>query len=215
MSSHTSAGSIYKQQDLKGMKVYPEHYVKILLLLGEKLVAQFDRFRVDYIMCGGTLLGAVRPPHKFIPGDYDLDFELLCTPGNRKRFFELVKHVRANPVGCGINCVLHLPTVVKFVPEMARELARRFGLNNPSIPNPTADVFITEPRRGGGHKIVGCQWPKWYYKAGEIFPLQTLAFSGLTWCAPNTPEKIFRRYYGKTWRIPEHYAWPTSSARTQ
>ena len=213
--AHTSAGSIYKQQYLKEMKLYPPHYVKILLLLGQKLVGLFEKYKVDYIMSGGTLLGAIRPPHEFIPHDYDLDFDLLVTPGNRKRFFELVKHVKAHSIECGVQAVLKLPICVKFVPKMHPQYIATYGLNNPSICNPTADVFITEPRRGGGQKVVGREWQKWYYKLGEIHPVRAFLFSGHKWCGPNKPTRILRRYYGADWRTPVFYKWPTMDAQTQ
>ena len=189
------------------MRLYPEHYVKILLLLGHKVVTMLERYKVEYVMCGGTLLGAVRQ-NGMIPHDYDLDGEVLSSLANRKRFFEMVKYVNANTVACGFRAVLQLPVVVKFVPQMELSLLQKFGLNNPDIPNPTFDMFIQEPRRGGGTHILGNQWPTWYYKPGELYPLRKLDFSGFQWSAPNKPEKILRRYYGADWRVPRYYEWP-------
>ena len=57
------------------MKTYPLVFQRCLMMLGFKLTHLFDRFNVEYITCGGTLLGQFRE-HSLIQHDYDLDFEL-------------------------------------------------------------------------------------------------------------------------------------------
>ena len=187
------------------MKQYPAEFVPVLLELGARLCAGLEKFNVQYIMCGGTLLGAVREGG-LIKHDYDLDFSVF--PNSRKQFFDFVKYAQKHPE-CGLKVTLQLPVVVKFSPIVPHHISRAVGFNRKDVPNPTADVFILESRRGGGYKIVGNQWPKWFWERGEVFPLQRLNFSGMMWPAPRKPEKMFVRYYGSDWQTPVFYEWPT------
>jgi hypothetical protein len=186
------------------MKEYPAEFRPVLLELGARLCSGLEKFNVQYIMCGGTLLGAVREGG-LIKHDYDLDFSVF--PNSRKQFFDFVKHAQKHPE-CGLKVTLQLPIVVKFSPIVPRHISKAVGFNRKDVPNPTADVFMLEPRRGGGFKIVGNQWPKWYWKRGEVFPLQRLSFNGMMWPAPSKPEKMLERYYGE-WKTPVFYEWPT------
>ena len=45
-------------------------------MLGFKLVHLFNKFEVQYLTCGGTLLGQIRGK-QLIKHDYDLDYDLL------------------------------------------------------------------------------------------------------------------------------------------
>ena len=131
------------------MKLYPKHCRDLLLDLGKKVVAMFNRFNVEYIMAGGTLLGAYRNK-KFIPWDYDIDFELLPGELNLINLRMMVFYANAHKE-CGFVCLLqHLPTMVKFIPALSREQIKKMGLNDPNVINPTVDLCITEPRPGGG-----------------------------------------------------------------
>ena len=60
------------------MKQYPAEFVPVLLELGARLCSGLEKFNVQYIMCGGTLLGAVREGG-LIKHDYDLDFSVFPT----------------------------------------------------------------------------------------------------------------------------------------
>ena len=192
------------------MKLYPKHCRELLLDLGKKVVAMFDRFDVEYIMAGGTLLGAYRN-RKFIPWDYDIDFELLPGELNLINLRVMVVYANAHKEECGFVCLLqHLPTTVKFIPTLSRAQIKKMGLNDPEVINPTVDLCITEPRPGGGTQTVRSEWPNYYYKAGEIYPLQTLEFEGCKWRAPRNPEALFRRYYGDDWQTPEFWPWPAA-----
>ena len=128
------------------MKKYPILFQRCLLMLGFKLVHLFEKFDVQYLTCGGTLLGQIRGK-QLIKHDYDLDYEVPAC--SRKALFDVVKYVKDTPM-YGLRVVLRLPYMVKFVPLMAKTLAAEIKFDRPDVPNPTADVFFGEARSGGG-----------------------------------------------------------------
>ena len=188
------------------MKTYPILFQRCLLMLGFKLVHLFEKFDVQYITCGGTLLGQIRGK-QLIKHDYDLDYEVpTCS---RKALFEVVKFVKENPM-YGLRVELRLPHMVKFVPLMAKTLAAEIKFDRPDVPNPTADVFFGEARPGGGQQLVGNVWKNWYYLPGEIHPIVKREFSGHMWDSPHNATSILRRYYGKDFMVPKFYPWPNN-----
>ena len=186
------------------MKIYPLVYQRCLLMLGFKLTVLFDRYNVEYITCGGTLLGQIR--HKgLLLHDYDIDYEVVYS--SNKKFFELVQFVDDHPE-YGLKSSWHLPHMVKFVPLTTPEIFKKINFNRPGVPSPTVDVFLTEPRPGGGMQLVQSMWPNWYYLPGEVYPIVKREFSGQLWASPNNATAILRRYYGATYMVPKFYKWP-------
>ena len=190
---------------MKGFPQYPPVFQRCLLLLGHLVTKLLDTFKVEWITCGGTLLGQVREGG-LIGHDDDIDFEVFAH--SRKQFFDAVKYAQQHPE-YGLCTVLHLPQMVKFTPMVSGPVFRKIGFDRPGIANPTADVFLNEPAPDGGYRLtVG--WPKWRYMPGEVFPIQKLPFSGQLWNAPRDPTGILRRHYGDDYMTPRFYKWHTT-----
>ena len=186
---------------------YPVVFQRCLLLLGHLVTTLLDRFKVEWITCGGTLLGQVREQGLILHDD-DIDFEVFAH--TLKQFFDAVKYCQTHPE-YGLHVVLHLPQMVKFMPMVSDDANRMIRFNRPDVANPTADVFLNEPAPDGGYKLT-MGWPKWTYMPGEVFPLQKLPFSGLLWNAPKEPTGILRRHYGEDYMTPRFYKWHTTKS---
>ena len=178
---------------------YP--YKAFLVNLLRNVTDLLDKFEVEYVICGGTLLGAIRDKGQ-IPWDYDADLEIL--PGSRGGFYDLVKYLEATPK-LGIMASYRLPSMVKFTPIVSQQVCRTVGFNQ-HIPNPTVDCFFQYKRPDGSHQICGDQWPTWYYLKGELRPLRKYYFEDFSMWGPAC-HNILDRYYGD-WRTPRFDKWP-------
>ena len=189
------------------MKTYPPIFKKTLLLLAKKVVYNLDRLGIGWIMCGGTLLGAVREG-KFIQHDYDIDFETVGPNTNAEydKLLELISYIRSHPEE-GLRVQDNLPYCIKFGPLVPRKMVHMFRFNRPGVPNPTVDLFITTGTPTG-RKLLDPTWPTWTYLTSELWPLQQLNFEDCLWNAPADPEGLFLRYYGPSWRTPIFKEWP-------
>ena len=189
------------------MKKYPEVFQKTLLLTAQKVVYNLDRLGIGWIMCGGTLLGAVRSG-KFIEHDYDIDFETVGPNTNSEydKLLELISYIRSHPEE-GLRVEDKLPYLIKFGPLVPKSMVHMFQFNRPGVPNPTVDLFISTSTPTG-RKLISPLWPNWNYLTSELSPILQLKFEGCLWRAPAHPEGILERYYGPNWRTPIFQEWP-------
>lgn len=161
-----------------------------------------DRSDVNYSMCGGTLLGAVRDKG-FIPWDYDADLDILPGNKNRKNLFKLLHHLEESPKN-GAHVEYHLPTCIKISPIVPKSVCDLFKFNQ-ETPNPTIDLFFLY-EKDGEHHIVGDSWPTYYYGKEELLPLRKYYFEDFSMWGPAS-HKILDRFYGD-WHTPRFQAWP-------
>ena len=194
------------------MQIYPANSKRLLFDLTSRVIKLFDQFNVRYSISGGTLLSCVRDGGKFIPWDYDVDFDCpkFCdydeNTSNWKRFYKLIHHLRAHPY-LGVGVTLKLPQIVKLTHVVPRGLQKDFGFDVDTVPNATLDVFMMEGDPKGGHRLVAGQFPNWRYGPGELLPLRSYTFEGMSVWGPQSPKNILRRYYGK-WENPVFKTWP-------
>ena len=193
------------------MKVYPAEFRIVLLAMLDTMMKLFDAYKVEYTLCGGSLLGCCRSG-KFIPFDYDGDVELLPGRDNRKRFFAAVQYVKTHAVRTKLNVsTKNLPALVKFSPAVNQQAYNVLRFDRADVPNPTWDVFILEGTTKTGFTIVKNSWPKWRYLPGEMYPITKRPFEGRMCPTAASPKGILKRYYGADFMTPKFYAWPDCS----
>lgn len=138
----------------------------------------FDTIGLDFFLCFGTLLGAVRDK-SIIIGDEDVDTFIL----NEKLLYENLPWLDKHG--------LHVIRVNKGKVYSFR-----------STGNVYIDVYIARPYTGDiwslyCWKLNSNITPKKYFKQ-----FQEIDFLGKKYKCPKDPHKILEFWYGKTWKTP-------------
>lgn len=170
------------------MTAIQEHELKKLLKIAHKNLVENN---IEYSMCGGTLLGAIR--HKnIIPWDDDADIFIFEKDEKKIEGIDWEKY----------DCVLHKHWI-------GYKLCFKDGKN--AIENdekkpwnyPFLDIFVSKKF---GDKITykheTCRkfWPDDYFYEEELFPLKMYKFGELKLYGPNKVYDYMNRYFGDCWQ---------------
>lgn len=149
----------------------------------------FEQFEIQYMMCGGTLLGAIRH-NGFIPWDLDVDLSVF-----------LQDHLI-------VRRVLFEPWFQKNYKVVTALGGYRIAVRN-LIRYPCADIFFIEQqppsqayafcgpidKQGNPEFAVAKVFPKQKHPASDIFPLQLYPFEDTQLYGPCKAVDILKRSY--------------------
>ena len=155
-----------------------------------KLVKIFEKFNIEYMAEGGTLLGLIR--HKgLIPWDDDID---LSVPEKYSDIFikeEFINELKKNNLGIAKHWVGY-----KIFPLDGINI---FYSDNKSIRNykwPFVDVLFSNNSNG---KIKLNVWPSSMFLEKDVYPLKKYKFEDFEIYGPNRPEPYLNNMYGGDW----------------
>lgn len=164
---------------------------KILKIINNVL----EENKIDYMMCGGTLLGAIR--HKnIIPWDDDADINIFDKDIDKFEKIDWGKYnLRLDKHWIGYK--LSFRDGIKAV-EDGKEQIWNF---------PFVDIFIFKKQTNGDnrytHSTEKCQswWTKDYIYENELYPLKKYQFDDMMLYGPNNVYTYLDRYFGTGWEI--------------
>lgn len=187
-------------------KPLPQTFRQHLLQLLGNFTALADSLGLEYWMCSGTLLGAVRNGG-LIPWDDDVD---LCV--TRDALERLCRHLRGDEAASPVRVYLDDGFVYKFVLEEPRPrpifvdlfvmepaLQSAASPSSPAlgwldrvllgpIPTPILQYNVTRQREF---------WPFEYWFPSEVYPLKNYTFEGVLQVrGPADPISYLNRVYG-------------------
>lgn len=150
----------------------------------------FIKNKIDYCMCGGTLLGSIRHKDK-IPWDDDADVFLL--EENEKN----VEKINWEDFGCKLHKHWIGYKLCFTEGKKAVENNQEMEWNYPFV-----DIFVSKYFDDKiTYKNEQCRnfWPKDYIYKQELFPLKLYKFGDLYLYGPNKPYDYINRYFGDYW----------------
>ena len=158
------------------LKPITEDDARSLLQTTKKL---FDKCGLQFCLCFGTLLGAIRD-HGLIKGDEDVDVFVESEELLRKS----LPYLQDNGL---ILCRINKGNYYSFHTE-----------NNSYI-----DVYIKRRLPLSIWSLWCCSinsgaYPKWFFRKYDI-----INFLGVDCLCPHKPERLLRYLYGKDWVIPQ------------
>jgi phosphorylcholine metabolism protein LicD len=169
------------------MTTLQEHELKRLLKIVHK---NLEKNNIDYSMCGGTLLGAVR--HKnIIPWDDDADIFIF------EKDEKKIENINWEAYGCKLYKHWIGYKLCFIDGKRAIENDKEKEWNYPFV-----DIFISKKF---GNKITykneKCRefWPKDYIYEYELFPLKLYKFGEINLYGPNKVYPYLDRYFGDCW----------------
>ncbi len=198
-------------ENVKGIRLKMEHVQQLAFNLAEEFASFCEKYQLHYMLCYGTLIGAIR--HKgMVPWDDDMDMAMPLP--DYEKFIRLFEVNNANPnieivygtkKGVGINYVMLVDKrTVAIVNTRDREHTRPLAIDiHPVFPlsdddnealsqiNVMVDVAKALQRR---HRVAkGCIWEK----------IERLLFNGIVIeRLLNKANKVFYRHaWGSTNRL--------------
>jgi hypothetical protein len=148
--------------------------------------------KIDYMVCGGTLLGAIR--HKnIIPWDDDADINIFDKDTDKFEKIDWGKY------GCRLDKHWIGYKITFKDGKKAIENGVEQVWNFPFV-----DVFIFSNTNGTyTHSTKKCRewWPKDIIYEDELFPLKKYQFDDMMLCGPNKVYQYLDRYFGPGWEI--------------
>jgi phosphorylcholine metabolism protein LicD len=146
--------------------------------------------KIDYSMCGGTLLGAIRHKNR-IPWDDDADIFIFDKDEEKIEKIDWGKY----------NCKLHKHWIgYKLCFEDGKnaiEDGNKMEWNYPFV-----DIFVVAKfDNKWAYKNEKCRsfWPKDYLYDIEMFPLKLYQFGDMMLYGPNKVYSYLTRYFGVGW----------------
>ena len=153
---------------------------------------QCGKNNIDYTMCGGTILGAIR--HKnFIPWDDDADLIIF------KRDIDKFENINWATYGCVINKHM-IGYKISFIEgEKAVENDEKQEWNFPFV-----DIFIFDKfndKYTFTNENCRAFWPDDYLYEQDIYPLKLYKFGDIELYGVNNAYGYLHRYFKPGWEI--------------
>jgi lipopolysaccharide cholinephosphotransferase len=161
--------------------------IKKLLKILHKVLAEN---KIDYSMCGGTLLGAIRHKNR-IPWDDDADVFIF------DKDQEKIKKIDWSKYGCKLHEHWIGYKLCFENGKSAVEMDQKQKWNFPFV-----DIFIVSKFGDRWtYKNERCRsyWPNDYLYEEELFPLKLYQFDDLMLYGPNNVYRYLTRYFGDGW----------------
>lgn len=185
---YDSQTKIYCKTDYDSSNDVIPHTDENILQVLRKMLSKINKFlnknQIRYVICGGTLLGAIRH-HDIVPWDDDVDISIL-----------------EEDVGKLLSLTNELTSIgFELVPVYFGYKIYPIGFKYPFI-----DIFILR-NYGSYYGLFGeayDNWPNEYFMKDELFPIKLYKFGDNYLPGPANPINYFDRDYGKTWKSQAH-----------
>lgn len=160
------------------------------------LIEYFDKFctnhKIEYWLCSGTLLGAIR--HKgIIPWDDDIDICMTQTAYDKLLRADIVTNMKKDGY------------LIKTIPGPYIKFGKTNTAGGVHGFAAWIDIFVMKAIED---KYVYTQshhrelWPNEFFHKSELFPIKRSKFGKLNLPCPRYSKSYLKRAYGKKWRSP-------------
>ena len=156
------------------------------------LVNIFEKYNIEYIPCGGTLLGLIR--HQgLIPWDDDIDISVSEKYSDIFEKEEFIKELKYNNIGIVRHWVGY-----KIFPFDGIDILKKDNVSVYDYKWPFIDLFFSENENG---EIKLKKIPKQMHFEKDVYPLKKYKFEDFEIYGPNNPIPFLNRVYGNDWNI--------------
>lgn len=167
------------------------------------LITVFKKYKINYTIIAGTLLGAIRPLEynqigSIIESDDDIDLSIF------EEDEEILKLLKPLFNKYGYNFVYYMGNY-KFYKLHSQKICPKYLIFEYCLPFrfPFIDIFVYKKNKFKfefNNLIPKHMFPQEYFNINNLFPLKEYKFGPLIVTGPNNPYPYLDRTYGSDWK---------------